>query len=244
MKSTATIAVLLSLVLALAACSSTGASHAPASSGGGGMQTESVAYSFRGDSTSGSVGSDESAHPNAQVDARKLKRHAQMTIEVDDEDDIEPTIDKAREMAEASEGYVASESTNAITMMVPTGDTENFLDRLTTLGEVTDRSLRVDDVTSQYVDLEIRIENLERTRKRLQELLEQSVQVSEVLEVEKELSRVTMQLEQYKGQMRTMSRDTTYAHVQLRVEESVVPGPVGWIFYGGYKAVKWLFVWD
>lgn len=242
MKSTAIIATLVSLVLALAACSSTGTSHAPASSGGGGMQTESVAMASS--PTSGSTRSDDSSHPNAQVDARKLKRHARLTVEVSDEDDIEPTIDKARKMAEAAEGYVASESTHAITMMVPTGDTENFLDRLSTLGEVTDRSIRVDDVTSQYVDLEIRIENLERTRNRLQELLEQSVQVSEVLEVEKELSRVTMQLEQFKGQMRTMSRDTTYARVELHVEESVVPGPVGWIFYGGYKAVKWLFVWD
>lgn len=186
----------------------------------------------------------ERADDASPLDGRKLKRDASMTVEVDDEDDIEPTIERAQEVAKTFEGYVARRSGEFVHMMVPTDKLEGVLDRLSTLGEVTAREVYVVDVTSQYVDLEIRIDNLEQTRQRLQQLLAQSHKVSDVLEVEKELSRVTIELERLKGRMRTMRRQTSYASVNFQVEEEVSPGPLGWVVYGGYRAVKWLFVWD
>ncbi len=32
--------------------------------------------------------------------------------------------------------------------------------------------------------------------------------------------------------------------INLTLETPTRPGPVGWIFYGLYKGVYWLFVWD
>lgn len=147
--------LVLITALALAGCSSADKSAASVT------RTEAVAQST-------GAGFDET-DGEAHVDDRKLKRNAWMTVEVDDEDDIPVTIDKARELAR---------------------------------------------------------------------------KVQDVLEVEKELSRVTLELERLKGQMRTMKRETTYASFRLSVEEEVTPGPLGWVFYGSYKAVKWLFVWD
>jgi hypothetical protein len=34
------------------------------------------------------------------------------------------------------------------------------------------------------------------------------------------------------------------ATVRVDFERPVRPGPVGWVFYGLARGVKWLFVWD
>ena len=230
--------IVLCLVLVAAAGCGTDKQSSYQSSG---AQTESVAVAAEPDDGAGAARGDK---PKAVVDGRKLKRNAWMTVEVDDEDAIRPTIEEASAYAQSIDGYIARESSHSIEMMVPGEKLDAALKRLEKLGEVTDRNVSVADVTSQYVDLKVRIDNLERTRQRLQLLMQQSNKVEDVLAVEKELSRVTSQLEQLQARMRTMQRQTSYASIHLNVEEEVTPGPVGWVFYGGYKAVKWLFVWD
>lgn len=205
-------------------------------------ESASVTAASRAAPASG--GEADSSPPEAQVDSRKLRRNASIELEVNDEDDFERVIEDASQMAEQADGYVISANKNTVVMMVATGKTKDFLDELSALGKVVDRTLQVDDVTAEYIDMEVRIDNLERTRQRLKELMEKTDNVSEILKVEKELTRVTTQLEQYKARMRSLDRDTTYGRVTLTVDEATRPGPIGWIFYGGYRAVKWLFVWD
>lgn len=181
--------------------------------------------------------------PNGPV-KRKFVRSASLTVEVDDEDDFKPTLQRAIKAAEAIGGYVQQESTTSVTLMVPTERLEEVVLKLEKLGEVIQRDVRVVDVTSQYVDMQIRINNLRKMRERLTELVAQSTDVSEILKIETELGRITSELERMEGQMRLLERNTTYATIYLSLQEEVTPGPVGWVFYGAYKAVKWLFVWD
>lgn len=175
---------------------------------------------------------------------QKLVKNAYMTVEVDDEEDFAPAIRKLAETAKRLQGYVASESQSSITFKVPTVRLEEALADVRKIGEITHSDVTVMDVTSQYVDLQIRIDNLRRLRTRLQELLVQGQNVQEVLEVEKELARVTRELEQLEGQMRLLKNQVGFATISVSFEDNVSPGPVGWIFYGTYQAVKWLFVWD
>lgn len=191
-----------------------------------------------------SAPSEALASRDGKVESRKLKRHAYLTIEVDDEGDVDTVIDATRGLTDTYGGYVASESTSSIEVMIPTERLDEALTRVGETGEVSSKNVSVQDVTAQYVDLEARIDNLENMRTRIQGLLARSGDMEEMLTVEKELNRVTTELEQARGQMRRMQRDTTYARLHVRVEEKVRPGPVGWIFYGAYKGVKWLFIWD
>ncbi len=187
-----------------------------------------------------------SAAPPAKrsPDERKFVRTASLTLEVSDEEDFQPTLERARAIATRLEGYIQSESTYAMTMLVPTERLSETLAALEKLGEVSHKAIQIVDVTSSYVDLQIRIENLVRLRQRLTELVAQTQDVSEILKIEMELGRVTSQLEQMEGQLRLLQRNTSYATIALRLEESVSPGPLGWVFYGTYRAIKWLFVWD
>jgi hypothetical protein len=213
------------------------------------VQVRAEAESISVDSavTGGSAGPSRpgpaSTDPRVDYD-RKFVKTAWIDLEVGDEDEFEPTVSRVQEVAEGLGGYAVEISNDSITTKVPTERLDEALVAITSLAEVTHRNVRVSDVTSRYVDLQIRIANLEKVRDRLQELVEQGEDVKAILEVEKELNRVTADLERQKGQMRMLSNQVTFATIHVNVEESVTPGPIGWIFYGGYHAVKWLFVWD
>lgn len=181
----------------------------------------------------------------AEIDVEeKLVKSGSMTLEIDDDDDFEKTIRKIADIAKAQRGYVFSESRKSILIKVPTEALDETLAKIKKLGDVTEQNISVTDVTANYVDMQIRIDNLRRLRTRLNELLVQGSTVIEVLEVEKELARVTRELEQMEGQIRVLQNQVSYATLTISIKESISPGPIGWIFYNIYRGVKWLFVWD
>jgi hypothetical protein len=216
------------------------------------VQSDAVAESTDGASPAPPT-AEQRAEANSRAEAqkqaresakRRLVRNAWMTVEVDDEDDFAPTLRRAAKLAESLGGYVQSETLQSMTLLVPTERLGEALAQVEKFGKVTRREVSVQDVTSSYVDLQIRIDNLRRMRARLTELVQQSTEVKDILEVERELGRVTTQLERLEGELRSMDKQTTYARLYLLLEEEVTPGPLGWLFYGIGVGIKWLFVWD
>ena len=239
---------ILVLVVLMVGCASSGQSEmsgAPPAAGvnlyGGGyteaMEVETIASSDRR--------STRSTAPKSQGETyeQKLVKNGTVTVELD-EDYFGREIARMKAAAESLGGYVASESSQSVTLRVPAGRLEELLAAANQAGEVTEQNIRVQDVTANYVDLKIRIDNLQRLRKRLQELVEAGSTVQEILEVEKELARVTRELEQLEGQMRVLENQVSYATLTVYFQNDISPGPIGWVFYGAYSAVKWLFVWD
>ncbi len=176
---------------------------------------------------------------------RKLARSAWLVFEVDDDgDERDVFIRRADQIAAGFDGYLATQSASGFSMRVPAAQLDEAIAALEELGDVTSRGHRVDDVTRQHRDLGIRIDNAKHLKTRLLALLEKTQDVKEILAVEKELSRVTLELESLEAQMRNLSRTVALATIDVTFEDDVSPGPVGWIFYGVFKGVKWLFVWD
>ncbi len=176
--------------------------------------------------------------------ARKLSHEASMALEVSEEEAIEPALTKAEEIAVELGGYVVSKAQERVHVKVPAPRLEEALGKMAALGTVTRKELRAQDVSAQYTDLEIRIANLRALRVRLSALLSKATEVPQLLAIEKELGRVTMELESLEGKLRLLKNQVRFARLELRVEESVSPGPLGWVPYGVYLGVKWLFVWD
>lgn len=242
------------MAICLAACSSGGAyeqSYAPPAAA---MSTQGTVATTRAESGNFFSQSDK---PSDDADGRaatggqgatsidqKLVKNAQLTIQLKDEKFFEDAVKKAEGIAKALNGYVASTSQTSISFKVPSARLDEALAAVTELGKVKHRNVTAMDVTANYVDLAIRIENLKTFRVKLQELVAQGKNVEEILNVEKELARVTSQLEALEGQMRVLENQTTFATVNVYFEERVRPGPIGWVFYGLYSGVKWLFVWD
>jgi len=191
-----------------------------------------------------SSASPDAAPAETRAEERKIIRDASLTLEVKNEKRIPEVLRGVHAATEKLGGYVASESTHGIVIKVPSARIDDALGMLGTLAKIKTREVTARDVTSDYVDLRIRIDNARRLQERLKELLGQTQDVARILDIEKELARVTEELERFEGQMRLMNNQTTFATLTISVEEQVSPGPVGWIFVGLYKGVKWLFVWD
>jgi hypothetical protein len=68
--------------------------------------------------------------------------------------------------------------------------------------------------------------------------------VSEAVLVEKELERVTAEYETIKARLQSLEGQVTLATVRVDFARPVRPGPVGWVFYGLAKGIKWLFIWE
>ena len=106
------------------------------------------------------------------------------------------------------------------TLRVPADQLDAAIGELESLGRVETESQTGQDVTSQYVDLEARLTNSRHTEERLIDLLRNRTgKLSDVLEVEQEISRVRGEIEQIEAERKTMANQVTFATVNLTMSE-------------------------
>ena len=190
------------------------------------------------------TGDARASRAQAPDDDRRLVRTATLTVEVDDEDRVAPTLDAARDLADALDGYVAQEGPSRMVLRIPDARLDQALDQLAALGDPEDRAVYTRDVTAAYTDLELRLQNARALQARLRDLLADAETVQDVLAVETELARVTTEVERMEGQLRLLQNQVAFSTITLTVRDGVRPGPLGWVVVGAYEAIKWLFVWD
>jgi hypothetical protein len=85
-----------------------------------------------------------------------------------------------------------------VTVKVAPNKFESMMSALQGIGEVKDMSVSLEDVTRQYIDLDTRIKNSETELVRLRELYNQSGKIEDMLNVEREITRVETDLEMFK----------------------------------------------
>jgi hypothetical protein len=82
---------------------------------------------------------------------------------------------------------------------------------------VLHRDVQAEDVTDAFVDTEIRIKNARAMQVRLKTLLDKS-SVKEALEIEKELRRVTEELELLEGRLKLLKDKIAYSSITVSFE--------------------------
>lgn len=148
-------------------------------------------------------------------------------------------------------GYMSQRSSNSVMVRVPAKEFNTLHEFIKSLAKVKYENVSAQDVTMQYTDLKIRLDVQLKMLARYQDLLKKAKDVKEAVEVERELSRITERVEQLKGQIRYYDSQIGYSTINVNFQEPYTafnketkPGPLGWVFYGLYVGVKWLFVWD
>lgn len=171
-------------------------------------------------------------------------RTAFVTQEVDGEAELRKHRDGLHALVDEVEGLVLSEGDGRVHLRVPEVRLEETLAGLAALAPVTERSLRAPEVSGVVNDLRVRVDSQRALRDRLKALLSRAETVEEILAVERELGRVTESLAVLEARRAAQEAEVAFAEVRLQVEDPPSPGPVGWVFYGLFQGVKWLFVWD
>jgi hypothetical protein len=154
------------------------------------------------------------------------------------------TRKKLIEQVKDNKGFIVRETENYISVRIPSENMDIFINSARTLGKIENETKTGTDITDQYRDNVIRLESLKNVRDRYLSLLEKAVSVSEILGIEKELERVNTEIEIFEGRVKYAKLSVAYSEITVRFKEKAKPGPVGWIFYGLYRGIKWLFVWN
>lgn len=117
------------------------------------------------------------------------------------------------------------------TLRIPGDRMPAVLDRLRRLGEVVEDTQGSQDVTDQIVDLDARMTSSRATEQRLIELLRaRTGKLADVLEVERELTRVRLDIERLDAEKTNLDRRVSYATIEISISEErkagLAPGPL------------------
>lgn len=178
---------------------------------------------------------------NTQSAERLVIKNADLTVVVSDPSG---SMDAIARMAEEMGGFVVSANLYhvemegglrvphaSISIRVPAEHLNEALDRIK--GESDQdplsESISSQDVTSEYVDLQSRLGNLEAAEAQLQEIMDDAVKTEDVLSVYNELVRVRGEIEIIKGRMQYLEQSAALSaiHTELIPDEAVQPLTIG-----------------
>lgn len=163
-------------------------------------------------------------------DQRLIVRVGEIELQVTD---VAAGFRQAREVALRLGGYVGDSQFATkgdgnpfatVVLRIPASRYDEALDALRPLAtKVVNEHSQESDVTSQVVDLDARIANLRATETALQKLMDRAAKVSEVLDVQKELTTVRGQIEQLTAQKQLLEKQAALATLTVTLETAPQP---------------------
>jgi hypothetical protein len=171
------------------------------------------------------------AAPRAAIGPRQLIRTVSLELEVDDAAAARARAEKA---LQAVGGFVEGLDSAQyggvrrvqLTLRAPKDKLDPLLSELRRLGRVQHEAQAVEDVTRKVVDADARLRNLQRTEERLLGLLTSSgSSLSDVLAVERELSRVREEHEVLSAELRALSEQVALSTIKLGLVQDSDPEP-------------------
>ena len=139
-------------------------------------------------------------------------------------------------------GYIQETGTYRSVIRAPAASLNPALADLSDIGKVRSKSVTGQDVTSEYLDHQIRLDNAQKARERYLELLARAENVEAALKVEKELERLNETIDLLKGHINRIDHLNEYSTITVYLKEKKKPGVLGYVGMGLYYSVKWLFV--
>lgn len=155
------------------------------------------------------------------ADDRQVISTAQLDLEARD---IDQAVQRATTLVLAARGYMFSESASLATgrhahvvfKVVPEAFT-GVVTAIGHLGRLTNREIATQDVTGQVVDLNARLTAAQTSAERLRQLLANSGGVSDLLNVEGQLTAREGQVDSLSGELATLRAQVDMATITLDV---------------------------
>ena len=148
-------------------------------------------------------------------------------------------LDEVKKLAESLGGYLVSSRRGNMQLKVPVAKADEFLEKSGKIGKKSDFRISAEDLTDTITDLGVRLDNLRKLRTRLTELLKKAESVEAMLKVERELNRVTTEIERIDAQLQNNKNRVAFVTFEVAVieEHGAVPGgtPVAFDRFGFLK---------
>jgi len=151
---------------------------------------------------------------------RKVISTAFLSIEVDL---VDAATAQVRDIADNLGGFLENLSSSGVdegqqanmTVRVPQPQFSTAVDRIELVGKVQSKNLGSEDVSERFIDLQARLKSSLREEESLLSLLGRTNTVSEVLTIERELTRVRSNIERFQGQLNFLERRIDLATITV-----------------------------
>jgi hypothetical protein len=171
-----------------------------------------------------------SVAPVAPGDKRLIIQTGQVSLVVKD---VSATIATIAQLTAKSGGYVVDQNyyksdvapTGFVTIRIPSKTFNQGLEAVRKLGDVVSESLNGSDVTAEYTDLGSQLRNYRASEVQLLEIMKRAGSISDVLEVQNQLSSVRSQIEVTQGRMKYLEQSASLSllTINLSTDKSSLP---------------------
>ncbi len=159
---------------------------------------------------------------------RMLVQRGQMEVEAAR---VDEALAKFLAAVQGWQGHLQQQSGSAgqqgttVVVRVPAQHFDEAFALLRSLGRVLRESREAEDVTEEFLDLGIRIDNARKSRERLLEVLAKAEKVEDILRVETELRRLTEEIERMEGRRKFLADRVALATLQATFRSIAAPPP-------------------
>jgi hypothetical protein len=175
--------------------------------------------------SAGAEAADPATVDQTSIQAAEQGRHVIYNVDLLIEtENLARSTQQAIALAESAGGFVSREDTHGdtsatLTLRVPADDHASIVKELENLGEVAERSRHAEDVTSEVVDVNARIQSQERSIARIRELLDEAGDLSDIVSIESELARREANLDSLLSRQAELGSLTTLATITVTFEQ-------------------------
>lgn len=163
----------------------------------------------------------------AAVPQKKLIKNGSLTMQVEDYAKTRPVINK---LIAQHKGYIGSENEtnsgselrNHFTIRVPFNEFDALVNNLEKEAKyVESKSVNVQDVTAQFVDIEGRLKTRREVEARYMEFLKKAKNIDETLKIEEQIRLLREEIESAEGQLKLMRDQVTYSTLELNIYQTL-----------------------
>lgn len=161
---------------------------------------------------------------------RLLIKTGNLSIQVDD---VKQSRKQIGDIANKFKAYISDERLDdygdrlntSLTIRVPSSSYDTLVASIEQVGDKTDsKSVNVQDVTEEYIDVEARLKTKKELEARYREILKQAHTVTDILSVESNLNNVRAEIESMEGRLKYLMSQISYSTLNLNFYQKITTG--------------------
>lgn len=157
----------------------------------------------------------------------KIIKNGSMKFEVKE---LEKAKNKVDSILQKCKGYYENEQYNSygnrisysLQLRMPSSQFDSLISAIELgVGELKSKNIKAKDVTEEYVDLNIRLENNLAYLNQYKEILKKSKSVKDILEVQEKIRRIEEEINSKKGRLKYLDDKVKFSTLNLELSELI-----------------------
>lgn len=152
---------------------------------------------------------------------KKIIKNGDMMIDVGD---IKSAQEKVQGLVKSNKGYIQNENysnneretTVSMEIRIPNQNFDQLVNSFSDgIGSITQKNIRVEDVTEEYTDVSIKLENKKIYLEKYRDLLKRSASTKDLLEIQENIRGLEDEIDVSEGRLRYIDDQVNYSTLNL-----------------------------